>query len=1031
MASSSTVPANPATSTRPGRARRILRILWRVSRTGLVLCLLLLLIAIIYLNQVGLPETVKQRLTAGLREKGWEVQYAKLRLSVRRPGVIAENLYLHRTNLWSGPQIYAQEARCRVRGNALKKLEVQFESARLTGARLLWPLTKTNQLESTLLVNNIAGDIYFGRDDVWELRNLRGTSLGLQLNVSGVISNGSFLRDWKMPKPTRPAGPGTYSRWSRILAAAGKVRFLGAPELGAQFSGDASKLDSFGGSVLLHVPSFESPWANGTNLILSAYSQPGGAIERYQRLELDCVLERVITPWIKGEGLHLNSGVTHTLAPWTLPTNLALRIQAQQLETPTAKAVNITGTSLIHLPATNTEPRHSDWNLKAAALDTEWGTARQAGIDVSVEHGSTNWLPRFISNAVQVVAYKSKWAAADSVELTAAGELSGLTNFLRLDATAKVGGIAAKDVRGEELRIRAAWSAPELRLQIDGEVADGYLHAGSALNTQTGELSFRGNSGLDPRRISSLLTTNTRRFLANYHWDKPPLIQAQGSLRVPLPLREEINWEREVMPTVAAQGEFQIGKCAYRSVPFDSARAPFTFSNSVFRMPELVVTRPEGSARGAYSSKPLLKEFHWKLQSNIDPKILRPLFAETNVMRAFDMVEFSTPPKISAEIAGHWRDLDRLSGFAEVAATNFAVRGQQVTFGKTFVAYTNQVLEFLNPFVMRQQETGTAARIAIDIGQKKILFTNVHGNLNPYIVTAAIGKSASQAIAPYEFAIPPDVKLNGVLDIKRGGWEDDMHFSVNGGPMFWKPFHAQKVGGQIHWAGRTVFLSDMFANLHNGQAKGDAKFDFGKKGAQFSFKTQWSDIDLRSLMTDFSPKTNRLEGTLRGELQITSANTADIKSWNGRGLMELKDGLIWDIPVFGIFSPIMNGFMPGAGNSRAREASASYIITNSVIHTVDLQIHASAMRMQFDGTIDFDKNLKGRMEAEILRDVPAIGLVISKLLWPVTKIFEYRITGTLQEPKTEPVYIIPKIILFPFSPIKTIKDIFSPEPEQK
>src|SRR5688572_9064981 len=148
----------------PSRFRRFVRVSWRIFRTAFVLLVLLLLVTLLYLNQVGLPERVKERLTAGLRENGWEVHYSQLRLSLRRPGIIADNLYLHRTNIWSGPQIYVQKARCRVRRGALRKLQVQFESAQITGSRLLWPLVKTNQLESTLLVNNVAGDVFFRAD---------------------------------------------------------------------------------------------------------------------------------------------------------------------------------------------------------------------------------------------------------------------------------------------------------------------------------------------------------------------------------------------------------------------------------------------------------------------------------------------------------------------------------------------------------------------------------------------------------------------------------------------------------------------------------------------------------------------------------------------------------------------------------------------------------------------------------------------------------------------------------------------------
>ena len=68
-----------------------------------------------------------------------------------------------------------------------------------------------------------------------------------------------------------------------------------------------------------------------------------------------------------------------------------------------------------------------------------------------------------------------------------------------------------------------------------------------------------------------------------------------------------------------------------------------------------------------------------------------------------------------------------------------------------------------------------------------------------------------------------------------------------------------------------------------------------------------------------------------------------------------------------------------------------------------------------------------RAEAELLRDVPAIGWLFSKVMWPITKLFEYRVTGTLGHPKTEPLYVASKVLLMPFHLFKTLKDL-SPEP---
>jgi hypothetical protein len=67
------------------------------------------------------------------------------------------------------------------------------------------------------------------------------------------------------------------------------------------------------------------------------------------------------------------------------------------------------------------------------------------------------------------------------------------------------------------------------------------------------------------------------------------------------------------------------------------------------------------------------------------------------------------------------------------------------------------------------------------------------------------------------------------------------------------------------------------------------------------------------------------------------------------------------------------------------------------------------------------------VEAEMLRDTWVVGRIVSLVLWPVSKIFEYRVTGVLHEPKLEPLYV-PKFLLMPLHPIKSIKGLMPAEP---
>src|ERR1035441_7957904 len=115
-----------------------------------------------------------------------------------------------------------------------------------------------------------------------------------------------------------------------------------------------------------------------------------------------------------------------------------------------------------------------------------------------------------------------------------------------------------------------------------------------------------------------------------------------------------------------------------------------------------------------------------------------------------------------------------------------------------------------------------------------------------------------------------------------------------------------------------------------------------------------------------------------------------------------------------MFSGVLNGMVPGLGSSRASAGTCSFIITNGVIRSDDLDIRSTGMRLQYRGTVDFQGQVNARVEAGLLRDIWLVGPVVSTVLWPVTKLFEYRVSGSLGQPKTDPVYIVPKGVFLPF-----------------
>ena len=121
---------------------------------------------------------------------------------------------------------------------------------------------------------------------------------------------------------------------------------------------------------------------------------------------------------------------------------------------------------------------------------------------------------------------------------------------------------------------------------------------------------------------------------------------------------------------------------------------------------------------------------------------------------------------------------------------------------------------------------------------------------------------------------------------------------------------------------------------------------------------------------------------------------------------------------------MLNAVSPGLGSSRATDASGKFTLTNGVIFTDSLKISSTMAQLQYVGTMDLSGDVNARVTAQLLRDVWLIGPLFSNLLWPFSKLFEYQITGTLDNPKSQPIYVVSKFLLMPLHPIRSVEEIF-------
>lgn len=1023
--------------TTPSQSRRwrLCRSCLRGMRTGALFAAFVLIVAAFYLNQIGLPGFLKRPLLARLHERGVDLQFTRLRLRWHR-GIVAENVRFGQAEEPLGPQFSIKEVQLKLDHSALKKFRLNVDGLVLRDGRLVWPVGETNGPGRELTANGIQARLRLLPGDKWWLEDFQAGFAGVKLQLSGALTNASLLRDWKMFRATARAPAVSFQERARQLAdALDQIHFSGKPELNVILNGDARDWRSFHGFLSLNTPGASTPWGTLTNgLLLTRLTAPEGTNQE-PRLDVELRADAAQTHWGGTTNFQLGIRVAGT-------NRASIELHADAAQTRWGGLKNLQAN--IHAAGLEqTNLLNCGLDLSASEFYSRWTRATNAQVTLQWTHSLTNLIPLDGTAKVRLNNARTPWGRVESVRLDSrmAAPATNLVSQANeswawwsdlepyfLDWNCELDGLQSTNVQVAKLICGGHWRAPDLVItNLHSDLYDGSFDAHGAVNVATREAIFDATSSFDVQQITPLFTERTRHWFQQYAWEQPPLAHTHGSVVLPAWTNSQPDWRDEVLPTLSLSGDFKANRAAYRGVPVISAQSHFVFSNMVWNLPDLIATRPEGKIELAHVADDRTRNYYFHIHSAIDPGALRPML-EPKEQRVLDYIEFSAPPVVDAEIWGRWheRDLTRIK--AQIAiTTNFSFRGESATGFHTALEYTNLFVQLTDPRLDRGAEFLTASTVGLDFTNRIVQVTNGYSTADPGAVTRAVGPKVAKVMEPYQFRQPPKARVNGIFPMDNEA-KADAHFDVDGGPFHWQKFNVSHISGQAHWVGEHLTLEGVQAAFYQGKLSGLARFDFSPaNGTDFTFDTMVEDASLNFLIADLFSPTNHLEGLLKGHLSVTNANSRDLHSWFGHGGVNLRDGFIWDIPVFGIFSPVLDSMIPGLGKSRASEASGTFIITNGVVRSDDLQITAPALRIQYKGTADFDGKVDARVTAAPLPNTLLVGPVATVVLWPVSKLFEYKISGTLAHPKEEQVFFISRLLLapfqLPFHPFRTLKGL--------
>jgi len=639
-------------------------------------------------------------------------------------------------------------------------------------------------------------------------------------------------------------------------------------------------------------------------------------------------------------------------------------------------------------------------NSRVPSIETPWGSGQQIRLAAKLDTAGANW--------------QSNSAAA--VELIG---LLSVTNAVAL-------GVPVDFLQTHFYYTNGIWQLPDFVSVQNGA----RMEIAADENEMDGNFNAHVRGQFAPETIQPLLRTNGIHALEYFAFTEPLALDANATGNVN-------DLENLYANGFVAATNFAVRKSLEiintEALPIDLLQTHFSFSNQVLQLPDFEIAQDQTQLKITAEGNRTTKNFQARVSGKFHPQTIRPLLTtKPMAIREFNNLDFAESLVLDAKLRGQMDNFDGLGADGFVALTNMTIWKQAIGSIAGNFNYTNRVLTFLHPAMARAEGTQkmTADSVTLNFPAQLIFFTNGFSTADPISFIKMIGPKAAKMVMPWiDFPSPPTVRVDGCVplrDINTGSDVEtaDLTFNIlQPTPYRVKKFYSPAAQGTVHWLGQFLILSNLTAETYGGHGSGYARFDFHPRTrvADYYFGADVVDVDIHQLANAFK-RTNKLEGILSGQLIVTSGNTESLMTWNGYGHATLRDGLIWDEPVFGFLSPVLNTVYPGLGNSRATAASADFGLTNGVFTTESLEIRSTIVRLNYSGTVDLEQNLNARVNGQLLRDVWGLGPIVSTVLWPMSKLFEYHVTGTLKHPKGDPVYV-PKILLTPLHPIRTIEEI--------
>jgi len=331
------------------------------------------------------------------------------------------------------------------------------------------------------------------------------------------------------------------------------------------------------------------------------------------------------------------------------------------------------------------------------------------------------------------------------------------------------------------------------------------------------------------------------------------------------------------------------------------------------------------------------------------------------------------------------------------------------------LAYSNGTLRVDNLAIVRKdgQLTGRFAyRSAEDL-------LSIEGRSTAPVLSMArfIEPGLEKTLSTYRFEGPATVEFGGSVGLGNNPARD-LRIRIDGRAVGWRWFLAENAVLDLSIGEKATLLENLRARWCGGDVSGSLRFE---KAAQTNepglcrLDLSVKEADMATVVGIFHDLEDRraYEGALSGHVVLAGEMGPGFSDTaTGSGRVDIRNGYILSIPLFGGLSKYLSLLVPGLGYASQRDLRGSFKIRDGRLETDDAELLGRAITIRGKGSYAFEKNIiNGRVQVNFLKEGLTAN-VMRLITSPLTKALEFEATGTTKEPRWRPVNTPKRLLKF-------------------